>query len=248
MNDPEKTGKLTLFDRDVFSVFVGAGEIVEVRATQFKGRIGGDNVRGPVSGYFDDYAAFCDAVRALERQDHNGLYFTLQRIDPRLLARAHNRMKAGIAATSDSNVFAYRWLYIDCDPKRPSGISSSESELQAAYETREKVIDWMARELDFRNPVKAMSGNGYHALYRLPDLPVTGENIGFIKGIMGELARTFDDDRVTIDTTVFNPARICKLYGTTARKGDDLPGNGHREARPHRMSYIESMGGEGWNR
>lgn len=33
------------------------------------------------------------------------------------------------------------------------------------------------------------------------------------------------------DQTVFNPARLWKLYGTTARKGDDLPERPHRLAR-----------------
>jgi hypothetical protein len=181
-------------------------------------------------------------VQALQGQDHDGIYFTLQGIDPRLLGRAYNRFKPGIAATSDSNVFFYRWLPIDTDPIRPSGISSSDSELRAAYEVREKVLHWMATELNFRNPVKAMSGNGYHALYRLPDLPVTAENKAFIKGILEDLARQFNNDLVTIDTTVFNPARVWKLYGSSARKGDELPGNRYREARPHRMSYIEDVG------
>lgn len=235
--------KLTLFDKHVFEASVPAGNVVEVRVTSLRGKINGESVRGPVSGYFDDHQAFCDAVKELDRQDHTGIYFTLQQIDPRLIGRACNRMKPGIAATSDKDVIAYRKLYIDCDPVRPSGISSSNSELQAAYEVREKVIGWMATELYFKNPLKAMSGNGYHALYGFPDLPVTDENKAFIKGILEELARRFNTDRVTIDTTVFNPARICKLYGTTARKGDEVPGNQYREARPHRMSYIEDMGG-----
>ena len=45
---------------------------------------------------------------------------------------------------------------------------------------------------------------------------------------------------MNIDTTVFNPARIWKLYGTTARKGDPVPAGPSREARPHRMAYIDS--------
>ena len=75
-----------------------------------------------------------------------------------------------------------------------------------------------------------MSGNGGHLLYRLPDMPVNEENRAFIKNTLEGLAQQFNTDKVKIDTTVFNPARIWKLYGTTAHKGDELPGNQYREA------------------
>jgi hypothetical protein len=233
----------TLLDKTVFDTFVHPGEVVEIRVPSFKGRINNENVRGTITGYFDDHNAFCEAVREIDKQSHGGIYFTLQVIDPRLLGRACNRMKQGIAATSDSNIIAYRWLYIDCDPLRPSGISSNDKELQRAYEVRELVIEWFVQRLDFRNPLKAMSGNGYHALYGLPDILVNDENKAMIRAILGELANTFNSDYVSIDTTVSNPARICKLYGTTARKGDEVSGNQCREARPHRMAYIEDLGG-----
>ena len=34
-----------------------------------------------------------------------------------------------------------------------------------------------------------------------------------------------------VDTSTFNPARIVKLYGTPARKGDSMPDRPHRLAR-----------------
>ena len=42
----------------------------------------------------------------------------------------------------------------------------------------------------------------------------------------------FSDQRVKVDTTTFNPARIVKLYGTPARKGDST------EDRPHRLARL----------
>ncbi len=47
-----------------------------------------------------------------------------------------------------------------------------------------------------------------------------------------------EDDRVSIDTTVGNAARIWKLYGTTARKGDEV----YRLGRVHRTSRILKKG------
>src|SRR5262249_16019924 len=42
----------------------------------------------------------------------------------------------------------------------------------------------------------------------------------------------WDDVLVKVDRKVYNPARIWKLYGTLAAKGDAIPG------RPHRLSRI----------
>jgi hypothetical protein len=49
------------------------------------------------------------------------------------------------------------------------------------------------------------------------------------------LAAKFSTAQVTIDTKVFNAARVCKLYGTVARKGDSTPDRPHRVATLHRV-------------
>ena len=45
------------------------------------------------------------------------------------------------------------------------------------------------------------------------------------------LADRYDDALIHIDQKVFNPARIWKLYGTWAAKGDDVPDRPHRQGR-----------------
>ncbi len=240
----DKKKRLTLFDKHVFETFIHPGEVAEIRVPHAEGTLDGKYIRGTVSGYFDDHEAFCEALRKVETFRHDGIYFTLQVIDPRLLARAFNRIKATNVTTSDSNVLAYRWFPIDPDPVRPSGISSSDSELQEALRLRNTVNQWIIENLHFPKPIRAISGNGGHLLYRLPDLPVNEKNQAFVKNTLEGLAQRFNTDKVTIDTKVSNPARIWKLYGTTARKGDELPGNQYREARPHRIAYIEDLGGD----
>ena len=42
----------------------------------------------------------------------------------------------------------------------------------------------------------------------------------------------FSNEKAQIDKTTYNPARITKMYGTIACKGDIL------ESRPHRRSRI----------
>ena len=235
--------KYTFFQPQVWKTFVKPGEVVEVRAPKSSGNAPAWDgfSRGVVSGYFDDHRAFRSAVLELERTKHHGIYFTLQVIDPRLIGRAFNRLIAADATTSNGDVIAYRWLPVDIDAVRPSGVSSSDDELQLALQKREVVADFVMREYKFPAPIKACSGNGAHLLFRLPDLPVI-EGKRFVENTIKDLCQRFSDDRVTVDTVVCNPARIWRLYGTTAKKGDPVPGGEHRQARPHRLSYIDDLG------
>ena len=102
-------------------------------------------------------------------------------------------------------------------------------------ETGNRVYAFM-KDLGFNEPVTAMSGNGIHLLYRIR-LKNSSENKELIKKCLEVLDMFFSTDEVAIDTANFNPARICKLYGTMARKGSNTP------ERPHRMSCMLSEGG-----
>lgn len=244
MDTRQDSSRPTLFDKHVFEKFINPGEVIEVRVPHAEGTLDGKYIRGTISGYYDDHEKFCEAVKKADTLRHEGIFFTLQVIDPRLLARAFNRLKVGGLTTSDNNVLFYRWLPLDFDPVRPSGISSSDSELREALTLRDTVSQWVIENLHFSKPIKAMSGNGGHALFMLPDIPVNKDNSTFIKKILEGLAQRFNTDKVTIDTKVYNPARVFKVYGTLASKGDELPANQYREARPYRMAYIEDLGGE----
>lgn len=241
--DPEH---LSMYDQNVYKTFFRDGEVFEVRVPNVWGKLsllGSEYVRGNLSGYFDDHEKFCQWGRAVDRElRHGGIYFTPQVIDPRLLARIYNRLKTSSVTTTDQNGIAYRWLLVDIDPVRPSGISSSDAELQEALTLRDTVAEYVVTELGFSSPIRANSGNGGHLLFKLPDIPVTDDSKKMIRDILAGLAQRFNTDRAKVDTTVFNPARIWKCYGTTARKGDPVPAGPYREARPHRMAYIESMG------
>jgi hypothetical protein len=137
-------------------------------------------------------------------------------------------------------VLAYRHLLIDADPVRPAGISSSDAELDAALKLRDEIASEIASDYRLPEPIRAVSGNGGHLLYPLPDLPA-GKYGPVIKQMLKEISVKFSTDLVTIDTTVFNPSRIWKLYGTVARKGDEVDAGPHREARPYRLAYIDRL-------
>ena len=120
---------------------------------------------------------------------------------------------------------------IDLDPKRMSGVSSSEEELKLA-KAKARTIHNFLSDRGFKEPIRAMSGNGIHLVYRF-DVPNTSENVSVFENALKILSEKFSDDEVEVDTTVFNPARICKLWGTIAQKGATTP------ERPHRKAYIE---------
>ena len=235
-----------LLQEEVFRQFFQDGEIVEVRIIGAYGKSGAwqDSAKGTVSGYFDNFQSFYEAVSIAVKFQQSNIYFTLQIIDPRLIGRAYNKLKPTNQTTSDNNVIAYRWIPIDVDPKRPAGVSSSDSELKQAIEIRDIIRDYLLMTNRFKHIITAVSGNGGHILIRIPkDIPNTPQNKDYIKSFLEDLSQRFSTDSVDIDTTVFNPARIWKLYGTKAMKGDEVPENQYREALKHRLSYIDDMGG-----
>ena len=78
-------------------------------------------------------------------------------------------------------------------------------------------------------PIKADSGNGFHLLIPLNKIEATDENIIRFKRAGDILAAKYG-----LDETVYNPARIWKLYGTKVCKGDEVP----FEDRLHRRAHI----------
>ena len=185
--------------------------------------------RGTVSGYYDDKEKL---LRDIFRYDGiNNIFFTLNTISEDLLARAKNRLvEYAKNTTSDLDIIRRAFLLIDIDPKRPTGVSSTDEELKSAEIVVSRVINYLTSE-GFPEPILACSGNGYHALYKL-DLSNTKETTQLIKDVLYALDDKFSDNKTQVDKTTYNPARITKLYGTMACKGDST------ETRPHRRSRI----------
>ena len=184
------------------------------------------------SGFFDSLETASNVVQsALATADWPAVYATLNPVSHALLARAANRFRqAGKkgGSASDLDVPHRHHLLIDVDPVRPAGISATDDE-KAAAEILAHRIRLHLVGLGWPEPVVADSGNGWHLLFTV-DLP--GADGGLVAACLKALAARFDTQDVKVDQTVFNPARITKLYGTLARKGDDTPD------RPHRMSRI----------
>jgi len=201
------------------------GMVTEVRV--LKGRTPQDRFAGTYSGYFDNAEALADAVAEIDWA--TGIYFIPNEMRKDLLARSVNKLRKvqSEPLTSDADIERRRFLLVDCDAIRPSGISASDDEHQASLDKAQEIKAYLSEGL-WPDPIEGDSGNGAHLLYAI-DLPAQDE--GLVQRCLQALSAKFTDERVKVDQSVFNPARIWKLPGSWARKGDDAPDQG----RPHRM-------------
>jgi hypothetical protein len=185
-----------------------------------------------VSGYFSDHSLLAKNASRLSGKAP-GVYVTLNPVRPDLLARAANRVNRYTKiATSDTDVLLRRWFAIDFDPVRPAGISATDAEHEAALDCARRCKDWLQAQ-GWPDPVLADSGNGGHLLYRvdLANEPATTE---LIKQCLQALGFIFSDEHISVDLSTYNAARIWKVYGTLAAKGDSTT------ERPHRLAQILS--------
>jgi hypothetical protein len=182
------------------------------------------------AGYFDDFSALSREAAKLDEQGF-AVYVTANPVVPALLARSANKVKRPLKeTTADRDVLRRRWLLVDLDPVRPAGVSSTDEEKQAALDLALEVRDYLKKQ-GFSEPIEGDSGNGAHLLYPI-DLPNDAESLELVRSVLEALSFKFSDARVAVDTTTSNAARIWKLYGTTARKGDST------KDRPHRVSRL----------
>ena len=91
--------------------------------------------------------------------------------------------------------------------------------------------------------LRAMSGNGGHAAY-LVDLPNDAATRDLFKACLAALHQRFATPTVDLDRAVYNAARICKIYGTVARKGDPTTERPHRRAAIEEGPILKAVTGE----
>ena len=207
------------------AVLFSAGDVTELRIlnTRYK----------TVSGYFDDLGTL-DSAGAEWSGQAPAVYVTLNPVNPALLARSKNRVTQWAkTTTSDGDIARRCWLPIaDIDPVRPAGISSTDAEHELAITTAKTIARFLV-ELGIPQDslVIADSGNGAHVLIRI-DLPNDNQSTELVQRCIEAVALRFTTDKNNIDLGVFNAARIWKLYGTLACKGDNTTD------RPHRFATI----------
>lgn len=205
-----------------WNIFVGEGNFTEVRILG----------RFAYSGYFKSLDNLIAQLGLFSEMDDEQIYFVLNKIDEGCYGRSQCErfLKSPKTTTSDANIIRRDWVLIDFDPKRPAGTNASDVEFELAH-AKAQVVYTFLREQGFAEPVICKSGNGWHILLKC-NLSNTEENKDIINRFLQAISMLFSDDKVDIDESVFNAARICKLYGTMAKKGANIAD------RPWRMSQI----------
>lgn len=202
------------------------GKVYELRALKVPSKNG---ISRTYAGFFTNFVTMAKAAAALSDAGASGVYVTPNPVRDDLLDRAPNKLtmaKKGLL-TTDRDIEEVRWLLVDVDPARPSNMSSSEPEKLAAKALAHKIKLFLGKR-GWPEPLMGDSGNGYHLMYR-----IEGVDSEMISRILDAFAFIFNNETVQVDQSVYNPSRIWKLYGTVARKGENV------ESRPWRMSELK---------
>ena len=193
-------------------------EYIEVRALRHRGP--------PVLGYYNDLEQCAERIAQLDVSgDFKGIYANL---NARVTAPpVFNGTCAGKSAINDSDITEYHWFWLDFDAMREDKHSAAnDAELSEARNTALQALKWL-REQGWPKPLLAMSGNGYHALWPT-NLKNEQSTVELYQTALNVIRDRFGD---SVDNKIFNPSRICRLYGTHARKGDATKDRPHRKSR-----------------
>ena len=203
------------------------------KAALWKGFAGGASM---VTGYFRNYEKLAQLALAIDTEyEPEAVYVLLNQCSDNLYARSADCLHAAKeeSCTDDNNILNYMNFLVDIDPVREKGISTTDDEHQTSLDAAE-VIKKDLVLLGWPEPLMGDSGNGAHLIYKI-NFPSTKETSGLIQDVLEALSAKYSNDKIEIDTSVYNPARITKLYGTHARKGSSI------DERPHRLAKIISI-------
>lgn len=207
--------------RQWWDIFKGENALTEIRVL---------SQNKTFSGYFTSVETMLPELKKYDGV--GGIYATLNQVKESCYGRTQRdeiqpRPKS---TTSDGDIERRRWLLIDFDPKRPSDTNASDAE-KAEAEARMRRVYKYLRDEGFNAPVVADSANGYHLYYSI-DLPNDEEATELIKNDLRALDIMFSDEKVDVDTSVFNASRIVKVIGTSSNKGTST------KERPQRISKF----------
>jgi len=152
----------------------------------------------------------------------------------------HDHCEAGNRAIKDSDISSYRFMLIDIDPERPSGVCATKEEKQSGITMADNILQWLqVNGITMEHIIVADSGNGIHLLIALNFLS-SDKTKDKIKLVLNLLDQKFSNEHSKIDVTVYNPSRITRLYGTLNCKGDNTSDRPYRQSKllyvPDKMS------------
>lgn len=189
-----------------------------------------DDAKELVKQIYNDYPRKNLKYFDVPRDGEAVFFFSLNTLSKNFLCTSnHNKIGREKSAIEDKDVLRLRHILVDVDPVRsPSKIASTDAEKAYAKSIHDNILRYF--KLKGITPVLcADSGNGYHILIPV-DYPV--EDSKKTQKFLSFLDKKFSTEFAKVDTSVYNPGRICKLYHTWVVKGE------YSSERPHRRSCI----------
>jgi hypothetical protein len=178
MNAPQdqklSRGEVAALIRKTMSLLAKPGDTYELRIPNIQGK-------RTDSGYFNDFEKLAQCAATYDGKAE-GIYITVNPVQSALLARSHNRVKEyAKQTTADKDVARRRWIFVDFDPVRPAGISSTDEEKAKAFQKAQLCREKLAQ----RNIPSLLddSGNGGHVLIPV-NWPNTDESATLVKNFL----------------------------------------------------------------
>ena len=124
-------------------------------------------------------------------------------------------------------------LYTDIDPNRPKGTNATDSEKAEALKVARKIqADFESQ--GYQKPVIGDSGNGYWAIFSIPEIEITDENRAEVSAKLKSwgqgIVDKYSTDAVEVDHRIYDLRRITKIFGTKIFNKPES------ENRPRRVS------------
>lgn len=202
------------------------------------------------SGYYRNIDNIIRDIEPLSERPNMQIYFVLNTIKADCYDRQQQErmVEKPKNTTTDNDIEGRNFILLDFDPERPSGVGSTDAQLNESHIVAKKVYNFLI-EQGISSIIVCKSGNGIHL-----EIPIklanTTENTQLVERFLKAIAMLFNTEAVHVDTKVGNASRICKLYGTYAKKGANTPEHPWRLAKfwkvpdeitPNNKEYIEKI-------
>jgi len=194
------------------------GDLMELRVIKKNGKI--------ANLFFTNKTELLSAVKIHDIDPNvGGIYTIFNKINP------ESRTTSTKPGTTAEDILYRRKLILDFDAIKPTGTpalsSSTDAEKAETIVRAGDCIEWLHNNGIPQEPLWGDSGNGTHVIYNI-NLPNDQESYALISALYDRLNK----EDFSVDVSLKDAPRICKLYGTVARKGNDTP------ERPYRRSHL----------
>lgn len=213
--------------RLILSVLKQEQELTEIRILNTENET--------IYGRFDDQEQL--VKRAIIYDGKRDILVNLNLVKSELKERSTdqlNQLTTNVEQTiSDDDVENMQWFVIAIEPKRPSGVSSTDREKAEAMKLAKEIGAYL-EEQGLPKPFEADSGNGSHLILKV-NIDATPDNVKILEKCLEALHFRFSTNTVEVKLTTSNPSGFTVLYGTMVCEGENT------EDRPHRRSGITNI-------